>query len=127
MKLKRRNKMEINVVSATSSSKRKVARNRYVHSILPSKLRPRMQEGALMKYFSEIGKPNMARAVARSELNIPVSKMTALHLQSKMELFASRKEAGTKDKKFRNDHMCLLALSSSCVMDVPKNMANLLI
>ena len=56
-----------------------------------------MQEGALMKYFSEIKKPDMARAVARSELNIPVSKMAALHLQSKMEWFASCKEAGTKD------------------------------
>ena len=62
-----------------------------------------MQEGVLMKYFSEIRKPDMPRAVARSELNIPVSKMAALYLQSKMELFASRKQAGTKDKKFRND------------------------
>ena len=69
----------------------------------------------------------MARAVARLELNIPVSKMAALHLQTKMKWFASRKEAGIKDKKFRNDHMCLLALSSYCVMDVPKNMSNLLI
>ena len=68
----------------------------------------------------------MRRTVARSELNILVSKMTALHLQSKMELFASHKEAGTKEKKIRNDHMCLLALSY-CVMNVPKNMANLLI
>ena len=89
-----------------------------------------MQEGALMKYFSEIRKPDMAQAVARSELNIPVSilsNMAALHLQSKMEWFASCKEAGAKDKKFRNDHMCLLALLSYCEMDVPKNMSNLLI
>ena len=30
-----------------------------------------MQEGALMKYLSAIRKPDMARAVAQSELNIP--------------------------------------------------------
>ena len=40
-----------------------------------------------------------------------------------MEWFASRKEAGIKDKIFRNDHMSLLALSRYCVMDVPKNIA----
>jgi len=86
-----------------------------------------MQEGALMKYFSEIRKPDLARAVARTELNIPVSKMAVLHLQSKMEWFSSRKETGSKDQTFRNDHMCLLALSSYCVTDVPKNMTNLLV
>ena len=42
IKLKRRNEVEMNVVSATSSSKRKVAKNSSVHSILPNKLRPRM-------------------------------------------------------------------------------------
>ena len=35
--VKRRNEVEINVVSATSFSKRKVAENCYVHSILPNK------------------------------------------------------------------------------------------
>ena len=37
IKVKRRNEVEINVVSATSFSKRKVAENCYVHSILPNK------------------------------------------------------------------------------------------
>ena len=37
IEVKRRNEVEINVVSATTFSKRKVAENCYVHSILPSK------------------------------------------------------------------------------------------
>ena len=37
IKVKRRNEVEINVVSATSFSKRKVAENCYVRSILPNK------------------------------------------------------------------------------------------
>ena len=42
MKLKRRNEVQINVVRATSCSKRKVAENSSAHSILPYEFRSRM-------------------------------------------------------------------------------------
>ena len=44
-----------------------------------------MQEGASMKYFIEIEKPDMSQIVDRKKLQIPVTNMAALHLKKKAE------------------------------------------
>ena len=80
-----------------------------------------MQEGALMKYFTHIQKPDMSRKLA-----VPIIRMASLHLRKKMEWFSNEKEKRNNDHSFRTDHLCLLALSSYLLMDVPENMKSLL-
>ena len=80
-----------------------------------------MQEGASMKYFSEIEKPDMSQIVDRKKLRIPVTNMAALHLKKKAEWFSNAKTQN-KDHSFRNDHMCWLALSCYLLEELPENM-----
>ena len=64
-----------------------------------------------MKYFGDIRKPNMSKVV------VPVTKMAFLHLRKKIEWFSDEKEQ-RNNHSFRNDHMCLLALSCYILMEV---------
>ena len=85
-----------------------------------------MQEGALMKFFGVIQKPDMSQMVDRKNLTIPITSMASLHLKKKMEWFSNEKEKQKKNHSFRSDHMCLLALSCHLIMDIPQNMVPLL-
>ena len=84
-----------------------------------------MEDGSLMKYFGDIRKPDMSKHVDRERLVVPVTKMASLHLREKIEWFSDEKEQ-RNDQSFRNDHMCLLALSCYILMKVPQNMKPLL-
>ena len=44
-----------------------------------------MEEGALMKFFGDIQKPDMSQMVDRKNLTIPITNMASLHLKKKME------------------------------------------
>ena len=81
-----------------------------------------MQEGALMKYFTHIQKPDMSRIVDLEKLAVSITRMASLHLRKKMEWFSNKKEKRNNDHSFRTDHLCLLALSSYLLMDVPENL-----
>ena len=84
-----------------------------------------MEDGSLMKYFGDIRKPDMSKLVDREKLVVPVTKMASLHLRKKIEWFSNEKEQ-RNNHSFRNDHMCLLALSCYILMKVPQNMKPLL-
>ena len=56
---------------------------------------------------------------------VPVTKMASLHLRKKIEWFSNEKEQ-RNNYSFRNDHMCLLALSCYILMEVLENMKPLL-
>ena len=47
--------------------------------------------------------------------------MASLHLREKIDWFSDEKEQ-RNNHSFRNDHMCLLALSCYILMEVPENM-----
>ena len=84
-----------------------------------------MKDGSLMKYFVDIRKPDMSKLVDREKLVVPLTKMTSLHLRKKIEWFSYEKEQ-RNDHSFRNDHMCLLALSYYILIEVPENTKPLL-
>ena len=84
-----------------------------------------IEGGSLMKYFGDIWKPGMSKLVDREKLVIPVTKMASLHLRKKIEWFSDKKEQ-RNDHSFRNDHMCLLALTCYTLMEVLENMKLLL-
>ena len=67
----------------------------------------------------------MSELVHREKLVVPVTKMTSLYLRKKIEWFSDDKDQ-RNDHSFRNDHMCLLALSCYILMEVPENMKPLL-
>ena len=80
-----------------------------------------MEDGSLMIFFSDIPMPDMSKLVDREKLVVLVTKMASLHLRKKIEWFSDEKEQRS-DHSFRNDHMCLLALSCYILMEVPENM-----
>ena len=83
------------------------------------------EDGLMMKYFGDIWKPDMSKLVDREKLVAHVTKMASLYLRKKIEWFSDEKEQ-RNDHSFRNDHMCLLALSCYILMEVPENMKPLL-
>ena len=44
-----------------------------------------MEDGSLMKYFGDTGKPDLSKLVDREKLVGPVTKMASLHLRKKIE------------------------------------------
>ena len=58
---------------------------------------PDMEEGSLMKYSKHIKKPDLSKAIPRKVLKVPVSKMAALHLRSKVEWFSGQKDKLSRD------------------------------
>ena len=56
-----------------------------------------------MRCFRNIGK-DLAKAISREELKIPISKMTVL-LRNKAEWFSSQEDELSKDNSFRNNHV----------------------
>ena len=84
-----------------------------------------VENGSLIKYFGDIRKPDMSKLVDRKKLAVHVTKMASLHLRKKIEWFSDEKEQ-RNDYSFRNDHMCLLALSCYILMEVLENTKPLL-
>ena len=84
-----------------------------------------MEDGSLMKYFGNIRKPDMSKLVDREKLVVPVTEMASLHVRKRIERFPDEKEQ-RNDHSFRNDYMCLLALSCYILMEVLENMKPLL-
>ena len=73
-----------------------------------------LQKGALMKHFADIQKSDIVTIVYREKLVVPITNMASLHLKK------------IDEHQFRNDHMCLLALSRYLLMELPENMKPLL-
>ena len=57
---------------------------------------------------------------------VPITNIAYLQLKAKVEWFSEQKAKGFQDGSFRNDYLCLLALASYLVMDVPDNLKYLL-
>ena len=74
-----------------------------------------MEDGAFMNPFQDIQKLDLTHIFDPEEINVCVSNMALLHLQSKVNWFSSAKDLGEKDHSFRSDHMCLLVLSCYAV------------
>ena len=85
-----------------------------------------MEERSLMRCFKNVKRPDLTTVISRETLKGPISKMTALHLRNKAEWFSSQKDELSRGYSFRNDYMCLLALSCYLVIKVPKNLKHLL-
>ena len=78
-----------------------------------------IKDRSLMKYFGDSRKPDMSKLVDREKLVVPVTKMAFLHLRKKIEWFSDENKQ-RNDHSFRNDHMCLLALSCYILMKFQK-------
>ena len=83
-----------------------------------------LQEGALMKHFADIQKPDVGTIVDREKLAVSITDIASLHLRKKAERFSDKKKINKH--QFRNDHMCLLALSCYLLMELQVNMEPLL-
>ena len=81
-------------------------------------------QGALMKHFADIKKPDIGTIVDREKLAVPITDIASLHLRKKAEWFSDKKKIN--EHQFRNDHMCLLALLCYLLMELPVNMESLL-
>ena len=81
-------------------------------------------QGALMKHFTDIQNPDIGTIVDREKLAVPITYIASLHLRKKAEWFSDKKKIN--EHQFRNDHMCLLALSCYLLMELPVNIKPLL-
>ena len=85
-----------------------------------------MQGGALLNKLKKIEKPCIENLVPADQLQVPVSRMAALHLKAKLEWFSRQKSEGVKDHNLRSDQLCMLVLACYIVAEVPDNLKNLL-
>ena len=84
-----------------------------------------MEDGSLMKYFGDIRKPDMSKLIDREKIVVSVNKMASLRLRKRLS-GSPMKKSKQNDHSFRNDHMCLLALSCYNLMEVSENVKPLL-
>ena len=85
-----------------------------------------MEDGSLLNNISAIQKPDIQDLVPRTQLNVQVTNIAAVHLKAKLEWFSDQKCNGVEDHSFRSDQLCMLVLACHVFTEIPDNLKNLL-
>ena len=84
-----------------------------------------MQDGALLNLIA-LDKPSREKLTPANQLDVPVTRIAAVHLRAKLEWFFQKKSSKVDDNSFRNDQLCMLVLACYIIAEVPDNLKNLL-
>ena len=71
-------------------------------------------------------KTDIQDLVPRTQLNVQVTNIAAVHLKAKLEWFSDQKCNGVEDHSFRSDQLCMLVLACHVFTEIPDNLKNLL-
>ena len=74
-----------------------------------------MEDGSLLNNISAIQKPDIQDLVPRTQLNVQVTNIAAVHLKAKLEWFSDQKCNGVEDHSFRSDQLCMLSFGLPCL------------
>ena len=85
-----------------------------------------MQNGALPNTIKTIQKPSINDLIHRDPSNISITSKAQLYIKGEIQWFSEQKRTGVDDSSFTSDQMCMLALASHFIMDVPANLKHLL-
>ena len=64
-----------------------------------------MQDGALLNLIA-LDKPSREKLTPANQLDVPVTRIAAVHLRANLEWFSQKKSSKVDDHSFRNDQLC---------------------